>query len=226
MTYLLEGVSITLGLGLIIFIANSIITTMNPKIRGLINLIIGIFLIIIFVLAYILDNYFFKVAYYPYVYYIFGGVSILYTLTVPTILFIRGERQGFSLKRNKLLYTTDKSEYMYIIYRHKDKIFLKNNRGIIIKMNKRAFEDQVIETLNKKLNINVDEDHINKYGTVTAGSKKKSVYSCYLIDIDDDLNIQGFIPYDKYEVVNINGDYLDKQIILRLMLEEKFNIIL
>jgi len=40
------------------------------------------------------------------------------------------------------------------------------------------------------------------------------------------LNEFGFIGYNKYELVNIDFSYLDKQIIFRLMLEEEFNIVL
>ncbi len=226
MIYLREAASAVLGLGLIFFIVNGIITTMNPKIRGLIHLIIGLFLTIVFSLAFYLDNYVYLEAYSPFTYIVFGGSSLLYTIIIPTTLFIKGNREGFSFKRKKLIYTTQKKEHLYLVYKHGTQIFLKDKKGIILHMKKTSFIDQMIEDYNRKLKLNVPEELIKKYGVVTITGKKKEIYYCYLIDINTDLNDFGITGYDKYELIHMDFEYFDKQIIFRLMLEEEFNIVL
>lgn len=226
MIYLREAASAVLGLGLIFFIVNGIITTINPKIRGFIHLIIGVVLTLLFTMAYVLDNYVYLVAYYPRIYIMFAGSSLLYTIFIPTTLFIKGSREGFNFKKKKLVYTTNKIEYLYVVYKFGTQVFLKNKKGIVLKMKKTSFVDQMMEDINQKFKLEVPEELIKKYGVVTITGKKKDVYHCYLVDINVSLNEFGFIGYNKYELVNIDFSYLDKQIIFRLMLEEEFNIVL
>lgn len=226
MIYLREAASAVLGLGLMLFIINGIITTVNPKVRGLIHLIIGIVLTLLFSLAYFLDTYILLLAYHPRIYLMFGGTALLYTLMIPITLFIKGSREGFSFKRKISMRTTDKKEYIYLVYKQGSQVFLKNKQGIILKMKKISFVDQMIADVNKKFNIKVPDELIKKYGVLTIINKKKEVYYCYLVDISVSLTNFGFNDYDKYELVNIDLKRLDKQIIFRLMLEEEFNVIL
>ncbi|HKM29330.1 MAG TPA: hypothetical protein VJZ51_01055 [Bacilli bacterium] len=226
MIYLREAASAVLGLGLILFIINSIITTINSKVRGLIHLIIGISLTLLFALAYFLDTYIFLVAYHPRIYLMFGGTALLYTIMIPITLFRKGSREGFSFKRKISLGITDKKEYVYLVYKQGSQVFLKNKQGIVLKMKKTSFVDQMIGDINRKYNLKVPEELIKKYGVLTIINKKKEVYYCYLVDINVSLTNFGFSGYDKYVLVNMDLKRLDKQIIFRLMLEEEFNVIL
>ena len=227
MIYLREAASAVLGLGLLFFIVNGIITTINPKIRGAIHLTIGLVLTILFVLAYFLDNYIYTTPYYPLrIYIMFAGSSLLYTIIIPTTLFVKGNREGFSFKRKKLIYTTNKNEFLYLVYKQGTQVFLKNKKGIVLKIKKTSFVDQMIEKCNQKYKLTIPEELIKKYGIVTITSKKKEVYHCYVIDVPTDLKDFGFTDYNKYELVHMDFDYLDKQIIFRLMIEEEFNVVL
>ena len=226
MIYIREAAGAVLGLGLLFFIINGMITTINPKIRGAIHLTIGLIFTILFVLAYFLDNYVYLIFYHPRIYIMFAGSSLLYTIIIPTRLFLKGNREGFSFKGKKIIYYNDKNEYIYLVYKHGTQVFLKDKKGIVLKMKKRSFADQMIEKCNRKYKLTVPEELIKKYGIVTITNKKKEVYHCYIIDINTDLNDFGFTNYNKYELVHMDFAYLDKQIIFRLMIEEEFNVVL
>ncbi|HPB48957.1 MAG TPA: hypothetical protein PK334_01460, partial [Bacilli bacterium] len=86
MIYIRETASAVLGLGLLFFIINGMITTINPKIRGAIHLTIGLIFTILFVLAYFLDNYVYLIFCHPRIYIMFAGSSLLYTIIIPTRL--------------------------------------------------------------------------------------------------------------------------------------------
>jgi len=221
----LEILYVSLVMGLVFFIFNSAIRNARFRIKGLINLIVGLTISLVFIVAFVIDyngdgilNYFNNLIYIV--------VTLIYSLGFSFYFFRYGKSNPFL---NRKVETTSKyyfKEFIYLVYRYKTDLYLVKNKnsyqGYIIKLKKTDFYDEIIREFNKKNQIVTNND-LKKLGTVTLKDKKQ-LYHCFIIDILEDLDIKGFEQINGYRVLDSSIDDFNKRIIYRLFLREAFEI--
>lgn len=212
--------------GLLFLILNGIINTANFKKRALINFIFGGVLTTLYTVVFILDKQTTTI-YTDLEYLSFILSSLLYTLIISISQYIKGvnKRQRFTDKYKTVL---DKKEYLYLLYRFENNVYLEkeNHSGIVIKLGKRDFHDEKIIGESRKYSLIINEDDFEKIGEYIVKNKKgkDDVYHCYLVTLKEELKSMEYIPFDKKEIVNLDFSSIDRQIIFRILLQEKFKV--
>ena len=219
-------------MGVLFLIVNGIISTYNYKKRAVIVLIFGLILTLVFSSVYIIDLKLQENIDIDYItpnkmtYFSLIGASLLYTL----ILFIHFFKKGKYLRQNltgRVKTILDKKEYLYLLYRYQDEIYLKkeSNSGVVYKLGSKDFHDEVILKFANKFRTVVKVDNIEKIGEYTIKGKKDNVYYCYLITCDEKIESKDYLPFDRREVIKLDFTDLDRQIIFRILLREEFDVV-
>lgn len=228
---ILEAATILLSIGLILFIVNSALSTSNYKKRAFINFLICLILTIVFGVSYYLDFYVFKKTYELYIYLFFIGSSFLYLIFVPLIMYKKAGRYTHAFRKKEFIKQEEKiKDFVYIIYKYNDYIYLNNNSGIIRKIRANDYEKKIIEEINNVNKLTINNVNIKKYGVMTICTNHKKNkhdrYSCYLIEINKSLNNKKYEKVYKNDLVERNLNYIDQQIIYRLMIGDDFRVYL
>lgn len=222
-----DFISTTLVLGLIFFIVNGIIKTSNIRMRALVFLLFGISLFLIFLISLIIDyeggnllKYYSK-----HLLYIFSSLLIALFVSIP--MFITANKNYIRLRnpiKSKVNY--HEKEYLYIIYKYNDHIILEDKNGkysgIISLMKNSYFHDESLKKYNNKLGIN--DYTANMLGTVNVKGKKNNLYYCYLVNINNNISNSKFKEINQYQLLSLNIDDFNKQVLLRMMIGEKFEL--
>jgi hypothetical protein len=212
-----------LGIGLFYFILNRALSSLRHKTRGLINLIVGLIMTGGFVWAFISDYQGGNIFEYP-THLFFIGASLLFSLSISLYLLLY---RVALFSKNK---TTSKSyfqEYLYVIGRSGQDLYLFEDKqkyhGLLLKLKKTDFHDEVIRNFERKNNLSVIKEEEIVRGKITF-PKQKKIYHCYMFTIKEGnlLSKAKLVPGLKLGEFPI--DDFDKEIILRLMLKEPFDI--
>lgn len=154
---------------------------------------------------------------------VFGGTSFIFTIYGIILL---SKKNKFAKKTKvKMVYTYhEKEEYVFLLYKHNEDVFINNttNSGIIIKLRKKDFADDIITKVNKQYAI-VKGDSFYQSGKLTfKGEKKDKLYYCYLIDIKNEILNNEFHLVNKYQISDLECEKKEKYIMIKLITEDNF----
>lgn len=157
----------------------------------------------------------------------FGATSIVYMI-IEIIQLSKKNKYAGKVKK-KMIYTYhEKDEYIYVVYKFQDNIFLtKNtNKGIIIKLKRQEFVDDAIASLNDKMKVKVI-GNVERLGMVTQkGEKRDDVYYCYLINVENESINDKLDQVSIYKIGEIDCEKFDKFIIIKLLMGNEFDEIM
>ena len=157
----------------------------------------------------------------------FGATSIVYMII--EIVQLSKKNKFAGRVKKKMVYTYhEKDEYIYVLYKFQDNIFLtKNtNKGIIIKLKKQEFADDAITSLNEKMKVKVI-GNVERLGIVTCkGEKRDDVYYCYLINVENYSINDKLDQVSIYRIGDVDCEKFDKFIILKLLMGNEFDEIM
>jgi len=167
-----------------------------------------------------------KFNYYSYI----AGNSFmgLYSLANLIFRFRKNDFLRYSSHEKKTIERVSKvhyKEFLYILFEHNEEYLLRKENemysGMNIGLKKDKFHDDVIKSLLNKYNVTAKE--IIKYGKYTIKNKKE-IYHVYQISINEQLQLKNYelVHYSKIMYLNLSD--LDKELIFRVILNEKFDI--
>ncbi|HBP25715.1 MAG TPA: hypothetical protein DD618_02025 [Acholeplasmatales bacterium] len=212
-----------LGIGLFYFILNRALSPLRHKTRGLINLIAGLIMTGGFVWAFVSDYQGGNIFEYP-THLFFLGASFLYSVSISLYLLLY---RAALFSKNKVTSKSYYQEYLYVIGRNGQDLYLFEDKqkyhGLLLKLKKTDFHDEVIRNFERKNNLCVIKEEEVVRGKITF-PKQKKMYHCYMFTIKEGnvLTKAKLVPglrLGEYQI-----DDFDREIILRLMLNEPFDI--
>ena len=211
---------------LLFFIFSNAIGLSNYKRRAVGYLIFGMALltILLFGLFDEYKNISLKVV--PKQSFIFPGVVFVMTLTLTVYSFVMARKYNHNFKTFRRQSPREEL-YLYLVYKYEDVFLLEKNNdkylGDLIPFDKKIlFHDEMISRFidQQKLNIN----KAKFIGKLQINSKKKKIYYCYLIDVYNLLGLDEKYQVNKYDLPQIEMDEFHKKIVLRIGLQENFDI--
>ncbi len=209
--------------GLIYLIFNRAIGNLRLRRRWLLNLIFGLFLTSLFVIAFFIDYQKDALILYRN-YLIYSSINFVYTIgiTVYYLIIIFGNPFDRKIVTSKVYY----QEYIYLVYHYQKDYYLVKKKhfyqGVIIKLKKTDFQDDVIKKLIKQKNISTYGEP-TKIGQLTV-NENKQIYYCYIIDLQETLHAKKFEAINGYQIQYLNLKPLDKNIIYRIIIRDPFEI--
>ena len=214
-----------LVVGLLFFIAGNAFKTSNFKRKALIYFLIGLVLIIGCIGAFFYDKEVKEINKFSFRYFIFPSTILIYTIIMTTIYLVKAAKYNHHLRGYRHLQSNDTEQYVYIVFKHQDKYLLNLNKdkysGEIVKFPRNIyFHDEAIKDYLAKFNI--ASNSIKFIGDATVSNKKKHIYFCYLVEVKEPQ--AKFTKVDQFKIGEINADEFDKQVILRIIIGEEFNI--
>lgn len=214
-----------LGMGLLFLIFNRALGASRYKIRGWLNLLFGFIFIVIFAYAFMKDyqgDNLFKYS----LHLSFIASSFIYSFLLMIHFLSFGKRTFENTKKKVLLSKQYFKEFILIVYNNKNDLFLKVEKDeympLILKVKKTDFHDDIIKELNKKYRIKVEQEDLIKKGTAKI-LDNKTLYHCYMLSVDSSV-IEGFVRINGFQLQECNINNINKLIIIKLLLREKFNI--
>jgi len=225
MKYVQEVLSAVLGVGLFFFILNNAIKNVRYKIKGFLNLGIGLLIALSFTIALLIDYEPGKHWFAYYKYFLFILVALIYGVGFAYyyLWHMRGRPLIQSKKTISKYYFTD---YLYIIFRHENDICLeyKNEkyRGLVFKLKSGEFHEPFIQNMNRKYGI-TGRAEIEKIGKATFKSERKT-YHCYQVTYFNEEELKDLRCVNAYQLVNMPMDDFDKEILFRIIIGEPFNL--
>ena len=232
MGYLKIVVYAILPMAIIFFIINNLIPTKNYARR---TVVLGLVLVgfILFFGGGVLFDYYKtgKKVFSHFEYYLAAGAMILINLGFIIYNFVQAFRYHHHLAKDNKHYNKDLNQYLYIIYRYGDMYYVKKE----IKNGKEVylgdctifsrgcyFYDEAFSKYVSKLGINIKD--YSYIGTATSNQKKKMVFYCFLVDLANDVNLDGFERISPYEIATLEMLDLHKTLVMRILIGENFNI--
>ena len=222
-------VQTSLIIALVMFILYGALKSKGKRICSLVLMLVSLGLTLFFTVAFIFDNLLpsgnITEFYGDLLYYVMIGNSVIY-FVIFLILFIknRGFIAAKTIKK-KMVYTYhSKEEYLYVIYRYADKVYLLKDTcaGIRYKLRKMEFADDAIRTVNKSVDLNLDGE-FDRTGMVTVkGDKADQVYYCYRIDLEQTLDNDMFIEVNLTELTNLSMMDFDRFVIYNCIMKNDF----
>ena len=223
----------------LIFIVRGIVREKHIRTKGIVQLIISTLLLIIGIVALIIDYQIGKLYDDNIFYYIFFSASALIYAIFGIVLLLKSKNFAAPLKKEIVYTLHQKIEYIYLLYKYNNKFYVQKetNTGIIYKMKKTEFSDDVVNKLNNKYlsengirNSDISDDisddiiDIDKIGTITREENKLDhVYYCYLISLQNELVSDEFVELDNLKVSELDIPSLDKYIIIKCLMGSKFD---
>ncbi len=219
--------------GMVLFIFLVIfrfISNLNKRVKGIILTIVFSLLFILFLVAFIIDKFVIAnptILYDP-IYYIVLMASSILPVIFGLYLIFKYRDYGFSKTiKKKMVYTYNKkNEYVYIIYKYLDNIYLLKdiNSGIKYKLKNNEFSDEVVIKLNNNFSF-YTEKNLNKNGIVRVkGEKVDDIYYCYVINFNTEIRDNKFEMYNIYNLNDVTMTDLDRFIILNNLMKSDFDI--
>lgn len=212
-----------LGIGLFYFILNRALSSLRHKTRGLINLIVGLILTGGLVWGFAADYQGGTIFEYP-THLFFIGSSFLYWVSISLYLLLY---RVALFSKNKTTSQAYFQEYLYVIGRNGQDLYLFEDKqkyhGLLLRLKKTDFHDEAIRNFERKNNLCVVKEEEVIRGKITF-TKQKKIYHCYMFTIKEGnvLTKTHLVPGLKLGEYPI--DDLDREIIMRLMLKEPFDI--
>lgn len=222
--YLLSILSALVLVGLIFFIITNAFATRNYKMRALI-----FFLVAIVLLLGCVGGYFYDISTGEGIkiinYIIFPGAVILVSGVLIFTNLIKAKRHHHHLRGYRHRQVDDIEQYLYIVYKVNGNYYLKleeeQYQGDIYKFARNIFfhDEMLNRVLEDKQQTAVKTELV---GVLEMILKKKRQYFCYKVELSE--AIDGFSEVNQFEIGDIKASELDKQIILRIVIGEQFNI--
>lgn len=211
--------------GLIFFIITNAFSTRNFKMRALIYFLVSTILLIGCIGAYFYDvNTGEEIKLINYI--IFPGSIILVSGILIVINLFKAKKHHHHLRGYRHRQADDLEQYLYIVFKVNNIYYLKTvdgkYRGEIIKFYRNVFfHDEMMNKVIEKLEL--EPIKAKFIGMVEQNLKKKLQYFCYLVDLNK-FNLDGYNEINEFEIGEINTEEMDKQIILRIVIGDDFNI--
>jgi hypothetical protein len=225
---IIKFISSSLIIGLIFFIIGNAITTSNYKRRALIYAIVGAVLLLGSFIGYLYDVYELEMGKFSLEYFLFP-ISIFVIAASYTISnLIRAKKVNHHLRGYRHQQNNDLEQSLYIVFRMDNNyLFLEEEdkyRGYLFKFPKNVFfHDEALNLVLEKLNFKKVSSKL--VGKVNFTRKKKTfIYYCYNVSVSFADVPNGFKAVDKLGVLQIEADQLDKELILKTIINEEFNI--
>ncbi|HHU55604.1 MAG TPA: hypothetical protein GXZ48_02785 [Acholeplasmataceae bacterium] len=212
---------------LIFFIINNAFSTHNYKRKALIFFLTGLILLLGMFIAHLFDRFVLDYKIFPARYFAFPIAVLIVTIFLVSINLYRGNKYHHKLKGYERQVNNEEN-YLYVLYQYKDYYYLyKNNdtlSGDVVKFSRNIyFHDQMINVRINQLKLNPKA--VNYIGKFSASEKQKDfVFFCYLVELNNDDHLEKFIKVDMYEIQNLKTLDFHKNIILRILIKEEFDI--
>jgi|SRR5690554_483771 len=216
--------------GLIFFIVHNAFNTRNYKRKALIFLLTGLVLLIGMFIAHLVDRYYFNYSVFGLSYYAFPLAVLLLTIITVTISLVMAKKYHHGFSRKPYLKRDKSSEnYLYTIYKYRDHYYLKLKKdlysGDVVKFKKDIlFHDQMIDFRIQSLGLSVESADL--IGKVNGKDKKKEYnFYCYLVELNGETeSLKDFEKIDMFAIQRVKALDFDKNIILRIIIKEKFDV--
>ncbi|MGB3997372.1 MAG: hypothetical protein WBL36_02780 [Bacilli bacterium] len=215
-----------LGMGLIFFILNKAIKMLKIISKAWINISVGLLFAIVFGLSLLVDyrndnrdGLFFNI--------MFLAFALVFAISYALYYFISRYGNIFASGRNlesKHYYR----DFVYLVYRHGNLLYLKKDKsgfygGVVSRAKKSRFLEDVIDDLIKETRVNISPGEINRLGKITI-KNRKAIYHCFYAKIPAVIDLNGFEEINVYDAAQYPMKELDKEIIYRVIINEKFDI--
>lgn len=215
-----------LGAGLIFFILNNVIKRLKTKTKAWINVGVGVALSGLFGLALVVDfpesgrdARLFNITF----------MASVFTIALSYALYYFISGYGFAFARTRDLESKFYyQEFVYLIFRHGNVFYLKKDKngfysGVVSKAKKSRFLEDVINELLQEMRVGISASAVTKVGKLTF-REPKEIYHCFYADGPVIDGLEGFEEVNAYEAATLPMRELDKEIIFRIIIREKFDI--
>lgn len=214
--------------GLIYFIINNALRTANYKRKAFIFLSTGVVLLMGMTIAHFVYRYRSGVTIFDLHYFAFPIAVIILTLITVTFNLIKAKKYNHHFRKN-INRNKNLENFLYIIYKYEDNYYLdfKNDlySGDIVKFERNIFfHDQMINRRIEKLKLN--PKRLDLIGKVKGRNKRKQyIFYCYLVELKNDTMIlERFKKIDMFAIQMVKALDFHKNIILRIIIKENFEI--
>lgn len=212
--------------GLIFFIINNAFSTSNYKRKALVFFLTGFILLIGMMIGYIIDRYN-HLKDYTFKDFAFAIDVFMVTSILVIVNVYKGNKYHHHLGGYKKT-SNPQNNYLYIVYQYKDHYYLaidkENYCGDMVRFARNVyFHDQMMNLYLEKSQLKAK---LVKYvGRLFATEKHKDyIFYCYFVEVESDEHLERFHRVDKLEVQNIKTLNFHKNIILRILIKEEFDI--
>lgn len=220
------GAALLVG-GLIFFILNNAFKTANYKRKGLIFLVVGMIFLLIFIGAHLFDRFYFELRFFSWQYYNFPVAILLYAFGIAIYYLIKGKKYHHHASTYKPQKTFKDQLYLYVLFKSGDYYYLteknRNLTGQISRFDKRVFfRDEAIQIFIQKMQMPSAQ---TKYiGSVTI-QKEHLVFYCYEVTLPESyVRTDEWVSVHKLDMLHIDASEFHKNIILRMLIKEPFDI--
>lgn len=191
------------------------------------NIISGAVLFVLFSGAVLIDYFLYDVLY---IYYAMFAVSSIIMASVSVlILHVIAKKKNMSTSMKKRKF--HRQEFLYIVFEYQGDIILQRTQkgvsGLLVQLKHELFHDVALEQLFHMLAVDLYKEHVKYVGKASLGGKIEQVFHCYYIQVDQiSQKFINHVSVDKREVINLSMIEFDKQLILRTIMKEDFDIVL
>lgn len=232
MIYVYEIIRQLIIISIIVFIVNGAFTNKHIFIRGIAVSVTSFILFALGLISFIVDfnsdneNTFINIVINNIGSLSFTIFSLGYLIFGITLIF-KKNKFAKNIKK-KMIYTYhEKEEYIYVLFKNNDHIFLTENDNSIykVKMKKSEFADDLLIKITQKYSLDIISG-TDRLGIITEkGEKKDNVYYCYILDINNQM-IEKFIKFDVSRISSLDVSRIDKLIIIKLLMGKEFDEII
>ena len=214
----------------IYIILNRALSNLSYSKKYYILFFISLGISVLFYLAYLYDKNT-NTIYSPYRYFSYIGSSAIFALysLIKTVGKTRKNQfkkyNHYSNKKVERISRAHYKEYLYLLFEYKGEYLLKQTKqtysGMNIRLKKGKFHDEEIKRLVERYNGRISD--VTMYGEY-VDSKNKEVYYCYLITLDEEINLKKYKWYQFSRIRFLEFADFDKEIVDRLLLKDNFEI--
>lgn len=211
---------------LIVFIIlNGAFRNMAMKKRIFGNMISGGVLFLIFAGAVLID---FLISADLYLFYaMFALSSIIMSGAFILFLFFIAKKNNVAVQLKSRRFA--RQDFLYIVFEYKGNIILQRTQkgvsGLLLPLKNVVFHDVALEQLFHLLKIDLYKEHVKYVGKASLGGKVEQVFHCYYIGIDEiSEKFANYVEVEKRDVIQLSMIEFDKQLILRTIMKEDFDI--
>lgn len=223
-------IQITLVISLVLFIIYNALKNKGKRTSSLVLACVSLFFCLFFVVALVFDNLLPSgntMKYYDSIlYYVLIGISLVYFIIFLSIFISNRGYIAAKTVKKKMVYTYhQKEEYLYVILRYANYIYLlkDNYCGIRYKLKKMEFTDDAIKAVCKSCGVSLDSEP-DRSGMVTIkGEKVDQIYYCYKIDLDGELNSDMFVQIDALQLTELTIPDFDRYVIYNMLMKYDFD---
>lgn len=213
--------------GLILFIVNNAYKTANYRRKAFYFLIVSSIFIIVFASAIIYDHVTYGNVMFSWEYYVFPLTASIASLFVMVYYFVRAKQHFHQFTKFQPKKVEKKEEYLYILYRYQDDYYLHQDKdklsGDVVRFSKNIyFRDEMITSVIQNNHLQVT--NLLFVGTVQVKNKQPFTFYCYEITLQAIPKIENLVAINKFDMMQINALEFHKNIILRMLIKEPFNI--